>query len=69
MQMSFERLHSICSTCIGIIEEEEESVILYPKYLKCIKSFAMSYVLWIVENKMFKINLEMIENNIICSKL
>ena len=52
--MWFENLQSICSTCVGIIEEEEESVVLYPKYPKCVKSFVVSYVLWMIEYKMFK---------------
>jgi len=56
-----EKLHSICSTCVGIIEEEEECVVLHLNYPK---SFAVSYALWMIENKMFKMYLEMIETNI-----
>ena len=59
--MWLEKLHSICSTCVGYIEEEKESVVLNPKYPK---SFAVSYALWMIENKMFKMYLEMIETNI-----
>ena len=47
--MSFEKLHYISSTCLGIIEEEEEFVVLYPKYPKCAKSFALSYGLLMID--------------------
>ena len=48
----------ICSKCIGIIEEDLEYVVLYPKYPKCVKSFAVSHVLSMKENKMFKMYLK-----------